>query len=1000
MLRLIRKILLGAVLIVAVAGLGLAGWVYLNSDRLAAMMLDRIRSATHLDLQVAHASVRLGSHLNLVLDHPSFVSKRGERFAAGRMRIAFSFHSLISGNPLPLYELSIAQARIAYPLNLIGQTYPPILPVRRDVVEALDHTLTRFASFTRKIRITDALLTDMGGRPVMRNLDVFATHHHFGPARWNLRFKCVWEAPPFKDLDLAGDITTESELSTKLGAGRFWFWNGSLNAVSPAANLELFMRPQGTIDFIVDRSGSNFVNLSSEADLHSIVLKRHNRPQSVPLGAYKLNLTLAVLPERATLSTFAISRADVPVLSVSGFLDYGSVPSVIRGSLTGLTLDAAKTASLLDSLVDLPRWATEVRMSAGRVQVETLALECAFNDLKSDPVNTIRKNLSALVRLDSVALKGPGLAGIPAISQLNAQLSIAKQRLTLTQGSARAGLSNLSNVGLTADLSGVPKKLPYDTKAEGDAVLSELWPVFSPRLAGNLKTTLAAVQKISGSLRFRVNARGELTSRAFARPASYSISLSPRDVQARIKSIPDDLNVVGGAIAITPGRASIESVSLVSTSGAVKLTGGVIFTNDGVRTNDFRVELMALLAERWLPVLFTSSSISLFGPVSGPLQITYDSARLDQTSVKGDLKISPSRVQLGFVRNPIENPNAALSLDGAGAELDLIGSRFEGRKLDLKLKVADYHKPAVEIFAVAEYLDLEALRFIRLPWSPKTKVDFFGRTTAFGHVEARGANLDKLPMTNLKTDFFRDADTWHVYNMELDTFDGHAIVELSGRAKDDWIHMQGHIEEAKLGPLLMLASSPDPPIVTGLLQANADLWANTNTDFFATLSGNGSFVLHDGVVKRLRLLSRMLATIDLTTWLTANIPDPRVAGVPYRTLVGSFAGSEGDFYTGDIVLNGPAMGITSNGSVNVGRKTLDIHVGMYPFSTMDKVIGFIPIIGKLLAPPETGLFGAYFRVYGPVANPTIVPSPIRSVSEILKRTLGLPINIFRPDTIK
>jgi uncharacterized protein YhdP len=255
-------------------------------------------------------------------------------------------------------------------------------------------------------------------------------------------------------------------------------------------------------------------------------------------------------------------------------------------------------------------------------------------------------------------------------------------------------------------------------------------------------------------------------------------------------------------------------------------------------------------------------------------------------------------------------------------------------------------------------------------------------------------------MTNLKTDFFRDADTWHVYNMELDTFDGHAIVELSGRAKDDWIHMQGHIEEAKLGPLLMLASSPDPPIVTGLLQANADLWANTNTDFFATLSGNGSFVLHDGVVKRLRLLSRMLATIDLTTWLTANIPDPRVAGVPYRTLVGSFAGSEGDFYTGDIVLNGPAMGITSNGSVNVGRKTLDIHVGMYPFSTMDKVIGFIPIIGKLLAPPETGLFGAYFRVYGPVANPTIVPSPIRSVSEILKRTLGLPINILRPDTIK
>jgi len=1000
MLRVIRNVLLAALLMVVLAGLGLSAWIYRNSDRVAYVMLDRIRSSSGFDLRVSHADVRLGSHLNLVLENPGFVLKRGESFAADRMRIAFSFHSLITGDPFPLYEISLRRLRISYPLNLFQRSGPAVLPVRPDVIQALDHTLARFSKFTRKLRIADASITDMRGHPVMRSLDLFATHHHFGPAKWNLRFKCVWEAPPFHDLDLAGDIATESESGTRLGSGRFWFWNGSLTIVAAAANLELFTRPQGTIDVIIDRTGSNLVNLSSEADLHHLGLKRIGSLQSLALGQFKLEMTTAFSPARTILSVFDLSQGRVPIFSVKGFLDSSSNPPALHGNLTGLVLDAARLQSAIATLVDLPLWASGLRASSGRIAVEALGLDCPLGDFERDPISAIRKSLVAAARIDGLALSGPALSGIPPISQLSAQLHLGRQVLTVAQGSARAGLSAVSALSLSADLAAAPDKFSYDAKAEGDAALTEVMSALSPRLTGNLKTAAADVQKISGSLRFRAAARGVFTQAAIPAPADYSISLVPAAVQARVKSIPDAVNLVSGSATISPGRASIDAVSLTSSSGAVKLAGDVAFTNSGIRTNAFHADLYALLAERWLPLLFTSDSISLFGPTSGPLQVTFDSARLDQTSVKGDLKIAPSRVQLGFVRAPIENPAARLLLDGSGATLDLTGSRFEGHNLDLKLKIADYHKPAVEISAIAEYLDLEALKFIRLPWSPKTNVDFFGHTTAFGHVEARGANLDKLPMTNLKTDFFRDAETWHVYNMELDTFAGQATLELTGRTKDDWIHIQGHAEGVKLDPLLSLASSPDPPVVTGLLQADTDLWANTNTDFFATLSGNGRFEMHDGVVKRLKLLSRMLATIDLTSWLTANIPDPRISGVPFKTLSGSLAGSEGAFYSGDIVLNGPAMGITSNGSADVGKKTLDMHFGLYPFSTMDKVLNFIPIIGKNLAPPDKGLFGAYFHVYGPAADPTIVPSPIKSVGEILKKTLGLPINIFRPNTIK
>jgi len=46
------------------------------------------------------------------------------------------------------------------------------------------------------------------------------------------------------------------------------------------------------------------------------------------------------------------------------------------------------------------------------------------------------------------------------------------------------------------------------------------------------------------------------------------------------------------------------------------------------------------------------------------------------------------------------------------------------------------------------------------------------------------------------------------------------------------------------------------------------------------------------------------------------------------------------------------------------------------------------------------LVAAYFHVKGPVSDPSILPKPITSVANFVKKTLGMPINIIRPNTIK
>jgi hypothetical protein len=77
-----------------------------------------------------------------------------------------------------------------------------------------------------------------------------------------------------------------------------------------------------------------------------------------------------------------------------------------------------------------------------------------------------------------------------------------------------------------------------------------------------------------------------------------------------------------------------------------------------------------------------------------------------------------------------------------------------------------------------------------------------------------------------------------------------------------------------------------------------------------------------------------------------------------------------------------------------------MQVGMFPFDTVDWVLNHIPLIGTRIGEGTGKLVAAYFHVSGPLNNPSIVPQPITSVAQFIKKTLGMPINIIRPNTIK
>jgi uncharacterized protein YhdP len=179
-----------------------------------------------------------------------------------------------------------------------------------------------------------------------------------------------------------------------------------------------------------------------------------------------------------------------------------------------------------------------------------------------------------------------------------------------------------------------------------------------------------------------------------------------------------------------------------------------------------------------------------------------------------------------------------------------------------------------------------------------------------------------------------------------------------------------------------------------------DLWADTDSDFFATMAGTVVMKLRDGNLDKFTLLSRVLELIDLRSWITAKVPDPRQSGIQFRSVTADFKGKGGVFYTDDLLLDGPVIDIVASGNVNLDQSTIDMKIGMIPFNTVNWALSHIPLVGKNVAGGTHSIISAYFNARGPITNPHVTPAPITSVAEIFKKTLGLPINLIRPNTIK
>jgi hypothetical protein len=997
--KLVARILMIAAGFVVSVAVSAAVLAYFNQQRIVVAVLTSIKNQTGVAITAPSSKIHVRDHLIVELEHPQWMSANGGVATAERIRAVVNFRSIFTYG-LPLRELDFERLSVTSPFNAnsVGSSALPRLD--RELIEQTVARLGDMAHISRRLVVTDLDLRDASGALLLHHAHLSAYHRHATPKLWSIGFTTECDLPKISGAHAAGDFTVGEGgalASAQVLHGTFWLWQLPLKHLT-IGNLEVDGQSQGQVTFSLAHDTS--VDGVAAIGLNALIVRSPDLSKPLDLGNYNLEARFTTSTERLSISNARLTHDGKPVMTAQGSIQKPFEPNpqvaVRIGELNLVWKDLlASVRTLKRAPQELEVLVRQVR--SGRIEVEKASVDSSLLALQNFSLDSVLAKLSVNATLTELSFATPSKMQLPDVTGASAQIVFSKRTLSLLQGSAKIGNSELHDIEAQIDLSKSLAAVPYQISMNGDLDLAQLRPATMKVLDQLNVHERDRLQAVQGAVAVDLDASGTLRKDSPTRPEKYSMKVEPRSVSIGFRGAPGPIGVASGAIIVQPNTIRLEKVSARATGGTADFNGELRIGDDGVQTRGLRIDMHQMPIERWLEGLVDPDDFSATGNVGGEIVVTGD--RQHGFLANGKVTLLNGRVQFGFLRSPILVHPAILTIRDRTLVVSMPAAELEKAPIDFNVTVPDLRTPSIRIDANVQKLDIEVLKFVRLPWTPPTPTHP-PQIPISGHIDAREANLETFAMKNAKTDFkYRDGD-WSVDNLSATALGGHLNLHLVGRKKDDWIHIIGRALNQNAASLFLLNRKVTRSPISGRIDLTADLWADTNADFFSTMAGTAILKARDGNLDKFTLLSRLLELIDLRSWITANVPDPRVSGIQFRTASADFKGRDGVFYTDDLLLDGPAIDIVASGNVNIDRSTLDMKIGMIPFNTVSWVLSSIPLVGKNVGGSTKSIISAYFNVRGPIADPSVTPAPITSVAELLKKTLGLPINLIRPDTIK
>ena|GEM_PF-1590913 len=167
-------------------------------------------------------------------------------------------------------------------------------------------------------------------------------------------------------------------------------------------------------------------------------------------------------------------------------------------------------------------------------------------------------------------------------------------------------------------------------------------------------------------------------------------------------------------------------------------------------------------------------------------------------------------------------------------------------------------------------------------------------------------------------------------------------------------------------------------------------------------SSTGSLYLFSaqGRIYRLTLLARLFSVLNVMEMFKGRFPDFTGEGFPYDRLEITGRLKDGRLTIQEGVIEGPALKIFGEGTVDLPTGRLDLVMLVAPLRTVDTLLSRIPLVGQVVTGKSKTFLSFPFKVEGPLQDPKVTPLPPSAIGKgllgVVKRTLELPFKVIEP----
>ena len=147
---------------------------------------------------------------------------------------------------------------------------------------------------------------------------------------------------------------------------------------------------------------------------------------------------------------------------------------------------------------------------------------------------------------------------------------------------------------------------------------------------------------------------------------------------------------------------------------------------------------------------------------------------------------------------------------------------------------------------------------------------------------------------------------------------------------------------------------------------------------------DGRFEITEFVLQDAPLLARMLTLASFTGIGNLLGGD----GIQMDHLILPFTNADQNLTISDGLLRGSQLGLTVKGDIHRGNDTIDLAGTIIPVYTLNRLIGQVPVIGRILTGVDgRGAFAATYSLEGARADPTVYVNPLSILTPGLIRDL-------------